>query len=178
MSRIGKQPVEVPSGVTLTQDGQTVTAKGSKGELSFTLPDSVVGKIEDGVFTVAPVKENDKTAKAMWGMTRTMVVNMIQGVTEGFSKDLELRGVGYRAQMKGSVLSMQLGYSHDVDYTPPEGITIEAPKPTQIKVSGIDKQKVGQVAAEIRSFRKPEPYKGKGVRYVGEYVRSKEGKKK
>ena len=114
----------------------------------------------------------------MWGMSRTMVLNMITGVTEGFKKELELKGVGYRAQMKGTNLSMQLGFSHDVDYTPPAGIKIEAPKPTQIIVTGIDKQQVGQVAAEIRSYRKPEPYKGKGVRYVGEYVRSKEGKKK
>lgn len=178
MSRIGKKPIEIPSAVTFSQDGQTVTAKGPKGELSFTLPDSVTGKVEDGHFTVTPVDENDKTGKAMWGMSRTMVGNLIEGVTEGFKKELELRGVGYRAQMKGSTLSMQLGFSHDVDYEAPEGITIEAPKPTQITVSGINKQKVGQVAAEIRSYRKPEPYKGKGVRYVGEYVRIKEGKKK
>ena len=178
MSRIGKKPITVPDAVTLTVNGQTVTAKGPKGELSFTLPDSVSGKLADGEFTVAPVSENDKTAKSMWGMCRTMVMNLITGVTDGYQKDLELRGVGYRAQMKGTTLSMQLGYSHDVDYTPPEGITIAAPKPTQIVVTGIDKQKVGQVAAEIRSFRKPEPYKGKGIRYVGEYVRSKEGKKK
>lgn len=177
MSRIGKNPIAVPSGVTFTHEGQVVTVKGPKGELSFTLPDAVTGKLEDGQFTVAPVKE-DKTGKAMWGMSRSMVQNLIEGVTEGFKKDLELRGVGYRAQMKGSMLSMQLGFSHDVEYTPPEGITITAGKPTEITVSGIDKQKVGQVAAEIRSFRKPEPYKGKGVRYVGEYVRMKEGKKK
>ncbi len=178
MSRIGKQPISIPDGVTLSQDGQVITVKGSKGELSFTLHDSVVGAMEDGAFSVKPVNDNDKVAKSMWGMSRTMVVNMITGVTEGFKKELELRGVGYRAQMKGTDLSMQLGYSHDVNYTPPQGIKIEAPKPTQIIVTGIDKQKVGQVAAEIRSFRKPEPYKGKGVRYVGEYVRSKEGKKK
>lgn len=178
MSRIGKQLIAIPGAVTLTQDGQTIKAKGPKGELAFTLPDSVTGKIEDGNFSVSPTDAKDKTAKAMWGMCRTMVHNMITGVTDGYSKDLELRGVGYRAQMKGNTLSMQLGYSHDVDYEAPAGITIEAPKPTQIKVSGIDKQKVGQVAAEIRSFRKPEPYKGKGIRYVGEYVRSKEGKKK
>lgn len=178
MSRIGKQSLEIPSAVTLTQDGQLITAKGAKGELSFKLPDSVEGSIKDGHFSVKPVKEGDKVAKSMWGMSRTMVANLITGVTEGYSKSLELRGVGYRAQMKGSTLSMQLGYSHDVDYTPPDGITIVAPKPTQITVSGIDKQQVGQVAAEIRAFRKPEPYKGKGVRYVGEYVRSKEGKKK
>jgi large subunit ribosomal protein L6 len=177
MSRIGKQPVAVIDGTTLTQSGQDITVKGPKGELSFTLPDAVTGALKDGLFTVSPV-EGVKNANAMWGMSRTMIENMIQGVTKGFEKELELRGVGYRAQMKGSNLSMQLGFSHDVDYTPPEGIKIEASKPTLIKVSGIDKQQVGQVAAEIRSFRKPEPYKGKGVRYVGEFVRSKEGKKK
>jgi large subunit ribosomal protein L6 len=178
MSRIGKKPIEIPSGVTLTLDGQLVTAKGPKGELTFTLPESVVGKLEEGSISVKPARDGDKTARAMWGMCRTMISNLVVGVTEGYKKDLELRGVGYRAQMKGSMLSMQLGFSHDVEYTPPEGITITAAKPTEISVSGIDKQKVGQVAAEIRAFRKPEPYKGKGVRYVGEYVRSKEGKKK
>ena len=177
MSRIGKKPITVPSGVTLNHSGQTVSVKGPKGELSFDLPDAVVGKFEDNELTLTPV-EGAKNASAMWGMARTMVSNMIEGVTDGFKKELELRGVGYRAQMKGSDLSMQLGYSHDVDYTPPAGISIEAPKPTSIIVSGIDKQQVGQVAAEIRAFRKPEPYKGKGVRYVGEYVRQKEGKKK
>lgn len=177
MSRIGKKPITVPSGVTMTQSGQTVSVKGPKGELSFDLPDAVVGKFEDNTLTIDPV-EGAKNANAMWGMSRTMVSNMIEGVTNGYKKELELRGVGYRAQMKGTNLSMQLGFSHDVDYTPPAGITIEAPKPTSIIVSGINKQQVGQVAAEIRSFRKPEPYKGKGVRYVGEYVRQKEGKKK
>lgn len=177
MSRIGKKPIAVPSGVTLTQEGQSITVKGSKGELSFVLPDAVTGKLDGEEFTVTPL-EGVKNANAMWGMSRTMIANMIEGVTNGFTKELELRGVGYRAQMKGSNLSMQLGFSHDVDYTPPEGITIAAAKPTSIVVSGIDKQKVGQVAAEIRAFRKPEPYKGKGVRYVGEYVRMKEGKKK
>ncbi len=176
MSRIGKNPVTVPSGVTLTQDGQTVSVKGPKGELSFTLPDAVTGKLEDGAFAITPV-EGVKTAKAMWGMSRTMIFNMIEGVTNGFKKELELKGVGYRAQMKGTTLSMQLGFSHDVEYPAPEGIKINAPKPTQIIVEGINKQQVGQVAAEIRSFRKPEPYKGKGVRYLGEYVRQKEGKK-
>lgn len=177
MSRIGKKPVTVPSGVTLDLKGQTVSVKGSKGELSFVLPDAVKGEFKDNELTLSPV-EGVKNANAMWGMSRTMVFNMIEGVTEGFKKELELRGVGYRAQMKGNDLSMQLGFSHDVDYTPPEGIKIEAPKPTVVIVSGIDKQQVGQVAAEIRAFRKPEPYKGKGVRYAGEYVRQKEGKKK
>lgn len=178
MSRIGKQPITVPSGVTLGLSGQVVTAKGAKGELTFTLPETIAGTLEDGIFSVKPVEENNKVAKAMWGMTRTMVLNMITGVTEGYKKQLQLKGVGYRAQMNGNTLTMQLGFSHDVNYTPPAGVTIEAPKPTDIIVSGINKQQVGQVAAEIRSYRKPEPYKGKGVRYVGEYVRSKEGKKK
>ncbi len=178
MSRIGKQPITVPSGVTLGVDGQNVSVKGPKGELSFTLPDSVTPKMADGEFSVTPVSEKDKTAKSMWGMCRTMVMNMITGVTDGFQKDLELRGVGYRAQAAGDTLTLQLGYSHDVIYKVPTGISVAAPKPTQISVTGIDKQKVGQVAAEIRAFRKPEPYKGKGIRYVGEYVRSKEGKKK
>lgn len=177
MSRIGKKPVTIPSGVTLTLAGQVVSVKGAKGELSFTLPDAVTATHEGDDFTVAPVA-GEKKANAMWGMSRTMVSNMIEGVANGYKKELELRGVGYRAQMKGSMLSMALGYSHDIDYNPPAGITITAPKPTQLIVEGIDKQKVGQVAAEIRSYRKPEPYKGKGVRYVGEYVRSKEGKKK
>ncbi len=177
MSRIGKNPITVPDAVTLTQNGQHITAKGPKGELSFTLPAAVTGSLKDGEYTVHTV-EGSKNASAMWGMSRTMVANLIEGVTDGFKKNLELRGVGYRAQAQGSTLTMQLGFSHDVVYEAPEGITIAAPKPTQIIVEGIDKQKVGQVAAEIRSYRKPEPYKGKGVRYVGEYVRQKEGKKK
>ena len=176
MSRIGKKPVAIPSGVTLTQSGQTVTVKGAKGELSFTLPEAVTGKLDGESFIVTP-QDDTKTSAAMWGMSRTMVANLIEGVTNGYKKELELRGVGYRAQMKGNMLSMQLGFSHDVEFTPPEGIKIVAPKPTQIVVEGIDKQQVGQVAAVIRSYRKPEPYKGKGVRYLGEYVRSKEGKK-
>lgn len=177
MSRIGKKPISVLDGVTLTLSGQEVTVKGKKGELSFTLPEAVTAKFEDNTLTLSPIDES-KSASAMWGMSRTMIVNLIEGVSTGFKKELELRGVGYRAQMKGNTLTMQLGFSHDVDYPAPEGITIAAPKPTQIVVEGIDKQKVGQVAAEIRSYRKPEPYKGKGVRYVGEFVRSKEGKKK
>lgn len=178
MSRIGKKELTVPSGVTLTQTGQVIDVKGPKGNLSFTLPDSMTGKLDGDTFTVAPVNEDDKNAKAMWGMTRTMVGNMVDGVTEGFKKDLELRGVGYRAQMKGNQLVMQLGFSHEIVYDAPEGITITAAKPTELTVEGIDKQMVGQVAAEIRAYRKPEPYKGKGVRYVGEYVRQKEGKRK
>jgi large subunit ribosomal protein L6 len=177
MSRIGKQPITVPAGVTLTHKGQAISVKGPKGELSFDLPDAVVGDFKDNELTITAV-EGAKNASAMWGMARTMVSNMIVGVTTGYSKALELRGVGYRAQSTGTGLTMQLGYSHDINYTPPAGVTIEAPKPTSVIVSGINKQQVGQVAAEIRAFRKPEPYKGKGVRYVGEYVRQKEGKKK
>ena len=177
MSRIGKKPIEVPSGVTLTLNGQDVTVKGAKGELSFTVPDIVTVKFEDNTLSLNPVTD-DKAGSAMWGMSRTMISNLIEGVQNGYKKELELRGVGYRAQMKGNTLSMQLGFSHDVEYPAPDGITIAAPKPTQIIVEGINKQQVGQVAAEIRSYRKPEPYKGKGVRYVGEFVRSKEGKKK
>ena len=176
MSRIGKQPVVALDGVTFSLDGQKVTAKGPKGELSFVVPEVVNVSLEDNTVTISPV-EGEKAAKAMWGMARTMISNLAVGVTSGYKKELELRGVGYRAQMKGTTLNLQLGYSHDIDYPTPDGITIQAPKPTQIVVEGTDKQKVGQVAAEIRSFRKPEPYKGKGVRYVGEYVRSKEGKR-
>ncbi len=177
MSRIGKQPVTIPAGVTLSQDGQKITAKGPKGELSFTLPSAITGKIDGTEFSVAPLSDN-KEGRSMWGMSRTMVSNLIEGVTNGYSKGLELRGVGYRAAMKGRELVMQLGFSHEINYTAPEGITIAVPKATEINVSGINKQMVGQVAAIIRSYRKPEPYKGKGVRYVGEFVRSKEGKKK
>jgi large subunit ribosomal protein L6 len=177
MSRIGKNPITIPSGVTLTHEAQIVTVKGPKGELNFTLPSVISGKLEGDTFSVAPNDESNE-GRAMWGMARSMVANLIEGVTNGYQKNLELRGVGYRAQMKGSGLTLQLGYSHEINYTAPDGITIAAPKPTQVHVTGIDKQKVGQVAAEIRSFRKPEPYKGKGVRYEGEYVRSKEGKKK
>ncbi len=185
MSRIGKQPIAIPAGVTLSQEGQTVTVKGAKGSLSFALPASIFGEQKDGEYVITPLTERkgdeeyiSKQSRSLWGLSRSLIANLIEGVSEGFSKALELRGVGYRAQMKGSALTLQLGYSHEIDYTPPEGIVIVTPKPTEVIVSGIDKQKVGQVAAEIRAFRKPEPYKGKGVRYVGEYVRIKEGKKK
>ncbi len=177
MSRIGKHPVTIPAGCTLTQNGQTVSVKGPKGTLEFTMPAAVRGQLEGDQFVVKPI-DDSKEASAMWGMSRTMIANLVEGVTNGFTKNLELRGVGYRAQMKGSELVMQLGLSHEVVYTPPEGISIAVPKATEINVSGIDKQQVGQVAAVIRSYRKPEPYKGKGIRYVGEYVRIKEGKKK
>lgn len=177
MSRIGKTPITIPAGVTLSQDGQKITAKGAKGELSFTLPSAVTGKIDGTEFTVKAVSDT-KEGRSMWGMSRTMVANLIEGVMNGYTKNLELRGVGYRAAMKGQELVMQLGFSHEINYTAPEGITITVPKATEVNVSGINKQMVGQVAAIIRSYRKPEPYKGKGVRYVGEFVRSKEGKKK
>lgn len=177
MSRLGKRPVEAPKGVEVTIDGQTVRAKGPKGQMELTLVDHVRAKLEDGGVVVSPA-DDSKEARAMWGMSRALVLNLVQGVSAGFEKDLELVGVGYRAQMRGKDLVMQLGYSHEVVYTPPAGITITSGKPTEIKVAGADKQVVGQVAAEIRSWRPPEPYKGKGVRYAGEYIRRKEGKKK
>ena len=177
MSRIGKNPVTVPAGVTLTQDGQKVTVKGPKGELSFTLPSVVTGKLDGAEFSVKP-SDDSKEGRAMWGTARSMIANLIEGVTNGFQKNLELRGVGYRAKASGKSITLQLGYSHEINYTAPEGITVATPTATEVHVTGVDKQQVGQVAAEIRSFRKPEPYKGKGVRYQGEYVRSKEGKKK
>ena len=177
MSRIGKKPVEIPSGVDIKIEGQTVTAKGPKGELSVTLIDDVkVEQTDDGI-QVEP-QGKSKRARSMWGMSRTLVANIIDGVTEGFTKQLEISGVGYRAQMKGSSLSLQLGLSHDVDYPQPDGIKIECPSQTEIIVSGIEKQLVGQVAAEIRAYRPPEPYKGKGIKYKNEYIFRKEGKKK
>lgn len=177
MSRIGKMPIAIASGVTVTIDGRTVKAKGSKGELELTLvPEVTVSQGEDGL-TVAPVDESQR-ARAMWGLSRSLVANMVQGVAEGFSKELEINGVGYRAEMQGKSLKLALGFSHDVIYPVPEGIEIKTPKPTEVVISGIDKQKVGQVAAEIRSYRPPEPYKGKGVKYVDEYIFRKEGKKK
>ena len=177
MSRIGKKPIEVPSGVTVTIDGQAVKAKGPKGELDFVVSDLCAVALEDNAVTVKPL-DNSKPARSMWGMSRTQIANMIDGVANEFKKSLELVGVGYRAQMKGSSLNLALGYSHDIDYAAPEGVTITVPKPTEIIVSGIDKQKVGQTAAEIRAFRPPEPYKGKGVKYSDEFIFRKEGKKK
>src|SRR5881296_3866304 len=177
MSRIGKRPVTVPSGVTATVEGQTVKMKGPKGQLQFVVHDDVEVKFENGTVNVAPrVKTN--RAQAMYGTARAQVANLVEGVTKGFEKKLEITGVGYRAALQGKNLQLALGYSHDVIYPVPEGITIVAPKPTEIVVTGIDKQKVGQVAAEIRAFRPPEPYKGKGVKYAGEYIFRKEGKKK
>jgi large subunit ribosomal protein L6 len=177
MSRIGKKAVPVPAGVTVNLAGQNVTVKGPKGELKFALVEHVLAKMEDGGVKVDP-RDQTKLARSCWGMSRTMIKNMITGVTEGFSKNLEINGVGYRAAIAGKNLQLNLGYSHDVNYPIPAGIEIKTPKPTEIVISGIDKQRVGQVAAEIREFRGPEPYKGKGVKYAGEYIFRKEGKKK
>ena len=177
MSRIGKKPVPVPAGVTVSLDGQNVAVKGPKGELKFVLAEAVLAKMDAGEVTVTP-RDESKLARSCWGMSRTMIANMIKGVTDGYSKGLEISGVGYRATVQGKVLHLNLGYSHDVHYPMPEGIEIKTPKPTEIVVSGIDKQRVGQVAAEIRDYRPPEPYKGKGVKYAGEKIFRKEGKKK
>ena len=177
MSRLGKLPVEIPSGVTATVNGGAVSVKGPKGELSFDAPPSVRILQEDNAIRVEPA-ENSKTAKMMFGTARARIKNMVAGVTQGFEKNLELVGVGYRAQMQGNDLKLSLGLSHDVVYTPREGIKISTPKPTEVKVEGADRQAVGQTAAEIRGFRPPEPYKGKGIKYSDEYVRRKEGKKK
>ncbi len=177
MSRIGKKPVPVPAGVTVNIDRQTVVVKGPKGELQTSLVEIVSVALEDGSVVVKP-RNNSKQARSAWGMSRTLVLNLIIGVTEGFTKTLEINGVGYRAAVQGKGLKLNLGYSHDVVYDIPEGIDVVVPKPTEIIVSGIDKQQVGQVAAEIREWRKPEPYKGKGIKYAGEYIFRKEGKKK
>jgi large subunit ribosomal protein L6 len=177
MSRIGKKPVTVPSGVTAQVDGQEVKVKGPKGELKHVLVDAIIAKLDDGGIEIA-MREDSKEARAMWGMSRTMVANLVAGVTEGFTKKLEITGVGYRAAVQGSNLQLQLGYSHDIAFAIPQGIQVVCAKPTEIVVTGIDKQKVGQVAAEIRRFRPPEPYKGKGIRYAGEFILRKEGKKK
>ena len=177
MSRIGKKPVPVPQGVTVNIDGQTVSVKGPKGELQTSLVQIVSVAMEDGAVVVKP-RNNSKLARSAWGMSRTLVANLIVGVTEGFTKTLEINGVGYRAAVQGKGLKLNLGYSHDVVYDIPDGIEVTTPKPTEIVVSGIDKQRVGQVAAEIREWRKPEPYKGKGIKYANEYIFRKEGKKK
>jgi len=177
MSRIGKKPVAIPGGVTAAVDGQEVKVKGPKGELKHVLVDQVIAKTDKDGIEIA-MREDTKEARAMWGMSRTLVANLVTGVTDGFTKKLEITGVGYRAAVQGQALQLQLGYSHDVTYPLPDGIQAQCPKPTEIVISGIDKQLVGQVAAEIRRFRPPEPYKGKGVRYAGEYILRKEGKKK
>ena len=177
MSRIGKKAVAIPSGVNVTLDGQTVAVKGSKGELSWTVAEEVEVTQEGDELSLG-LRSDTQRGRAMWGLSRTLVDNMVVGVTTGFDKTLELVGVGYRAAMKGNALSLQLGFSHDVDIDPPAGVTFAVPKQTEIKISGADKQAVGQIAAVIRKLRPPEPYKGKGVRYSGEKVRRKEGKKK
>ena len=177
MSRIGKKAISVPSGVNVTLAGQSVTVKGPKGQLAYTAPEEIEVAQADGQLIFTP-REESQRANAMWGLSRTLVSNMVQGVTEGYSETLELVGVGYRAALKGQALSMSLGFSHDVDVPPPEGITFVVPRPVEIRISGVDKQAVGEIAAKIRRLRPPEPYKGKGVRYQGEKVRRKEGKKK
>ena len=177
MSRIGKKAVPIPSGVTANVEGQVVKIKGPKGAMQVVLPDDVSVKMDKGEVKVDP-RNDGKRARSMWGTSRTLVNNLVTGVTKGFEKKLEITGVGYRAAVQGKNLQIALGYSHDVIYPVPEGIAIATPKPTEIVVTGIDKQKVGQVAAEIRAFRPPEPYKGKGVKYAGEFIFRKEGKKK
>ena len=177
MSRIGKKAVVIPKGVTANVSGQTVSAKGPKGQLSVVLVDDVGVQMTEGGIKVDP-RSGTKQAQAMWGMSRTLVQNIVTGVTDGFEERLEITGVGYRAQAQGKSLNLALGYSHDVTYPVPEGIQVQTPRPTEIIISGIDKQKVGQVAAEIRRYRPPEPYKGKGVKYAGEFIFRKEGKKK
>ncbi|ESQ77317.1 50S ribosomal protein L6 [Asticcacaulis sp. YBE204] len=177
MSRIGKKAIAVPSGVTVTLEGQKVTVKGPKGQLDWTVVEEIEVKQEAGSLSVAPRGETARH-RSMWGLSRTLIANMVKGVTEGFESSLELVGVGYRAAMKGANLELSLGFSHPVEVTPPAGVTFVVPKQTEIKIQGIDKQVVGELAAKIRKIRPPEPYKAKGVRYAGEKVRRKEGKKK
>jgi large subunit ribosomal protein L6 len=177
MSRIGKAPITVPAGVQVTLDGQTVSVKGPKGQLAWTVAEEITVKQEDGALTLA-LREDTQRARALWGLSRSHVNKMVEGVTNRLERKLELVGVGYRAAMKGQNLSLQLGFSHDVDIVAPTGVSFAVPKQTEITISGIDKQAVGEMAARIRKIRPPEPYKGKGVRYAGEQVRRKEGKKK
>jgi len=177
MSRIGKKPVPVPAGVTANIEGKILSVKGPKGSLAINLADEVTYSIGDDGISVQPANDT-KRARSFWGMQRTMVANLITGVTEGYTKQLLITGVGYRANSQGKNLKLQLGYSHDVDFAIPEGIAIATPDQTTVNISGIDKQQVGQVAAEIRRWRKPEPYKGKGIKYAGEFIFRKEGKKK
>lgn len=177
MSRIGKKPVGLPGGVTATVSGQTIEVKGPKGTRSFTATDDVTIAVNDNAVDVAP-RGKSKRARQQWGMSRSMVQNLVTGVTDGFKKELEITGVGYRAAIQGNVLKLSLGYSHDVDFQVPQGVTVTTPKPTEVVIEGIDQQLVGQVAANIREWRAPEPYKGKGIRYKGEYIFRKEGKKK
>jgi large subunit ribosomal protein L6 len=177
MSRIGKQPVAIPTGVTAKVEGQRVAVKGAKGELSFTVPDDVAVKFDNGAISVDPRNET-KSAQAMWGMARSIISNLVTGVTTGYEKRLEITGVGYKAAVAGKNLQLSLGYSHDITFPIPAGVTITTPRPVEIAIAGIDKRQVGQVAAEIRGLRPPEPYKGKGVKYAGEFIFRKEGKKK
>ena len=177
MSKIGKRPVSVPTGVTATVQGQQIKMKGPKGELSLVLTDEVGAKLDQGAITIEKRGETKRHA-AIWGMTRALIANLVEGVTKGYEKKLEINGVGYRAAVAGKNLQLALGYSHDVLFPIPQGITITTPKPTEITIVGIDRQQVGQVAAEIRRYRPPEPYKGKGIKYAGEYIFRKEGKKK
>ena len=177
MSRIGKRLVPLPAGVTATTEGEILKVKGPKGELTLQMRDEIAYEISDDGILVKPANDT-KQARAFWGMQRTLVDNLVTGVTEGFSKTLEISGVGYRAQAKGRNVRLQLGFSHDVNFPVPEGIEVKTPDQNTVEISGIDKQQVGQVAAEIRRWRKPEPYKGKGIKYRGEYIFRKEGKKK
>jgi large subunit ribosomal protein L6 len=177
MSRIGKQPVALPKGVSATVSGQTIEVKGPKGTRSFTATDDIELTLDDNVVLVKP-RGLSKRARQQWGMSRSMVANLAQGVTDGFKCELELVGVGYRAAMQGKDLKLSLGYSHEVIFEVPQGITVSVPRPTEIVIEGADQQQVGQVAANIREWRRPEPYKGKGIRYKGEYIFRKEGKKK
>jgi large subunit ribosomal protein L6 len=177
MSRIGKKPIAVPSGITANIEGQTVKVKGPKGSLAVVLHDDVAVKLENGQIKVDPRSET-KRARSQWGTSRTLIANLINGVSKGFEQRLEINGVGYRAAVQGKNLQIALGYSHDIVYPIPEGITIATPRPVEIVISGSDRQKVGQVAAEIRDYRPPEPYKGKGIKYANERIFRKEGKKK
>lgn len=177
MSRIGKHPVVVPSGVTVDLRGQSLSVKGSKGNLNMTVVDEVLASIDGNKVSLKP-RDSSRRSRALWGTSRTLVQNMVDGVSKGFSVGLEINGVGYRAAVQGKKLTLQLGFSHEVIYDIPEGIVITCERPTVITVSGIDRQKVGKVAADIRAFRPPEPYKGKGVKYATEVIRRKEGKKK
>lgn len=178
MSRVGKNPVTVPNGVTVDLKDQQMKVKGPKGELTLAIHPKVTVQVENGSVTVSPGNKDDRESRALWATVQRRITNMVIGVTEGFSKDLEIEGVGYRCNLQGKTLVLQLGFSHDVHYPVPEGIAIAVDKQTAIKITGIDKEQVGQVAAEIRGYRPPEPYKGKGVRYAGEYILRKEGKKK
>jgi large subunit ribosomal protein L6 len=177
MSRVGKKPVAIPNGVSARLEGQTIAVKGAKGELKFSAPDDVTVVVDGNAITVAP-RGQSKHARAMWGMSRSTIQNLVAGVTKGFEKKLEITGVGYKAAVAGKNLQLSLGYSHDLTFAIPTGISIVTPKPTEITIAGIDKRQVGQVAAEIRKMRVPEPYKGKGVRYSDEFIFRKEGKKK